>query len=98
MPSHLSRRRHLALALLSQTPAGNSFGDFAINSAAWHPQNGILKPVDHKYLYSYGVDVLVNAHLLRIGSELSFGSLCEQAGDDYWMYSSVPICFKTNSQ
>lgn len=62
------------------------FGDFAINSAAWHPQNGILKPVDHKYLYSYGVDVLVNAHLLRIGSELSFGFRYARTslGDDYW--------------
>jgi hypothetical protein len=49
------------------------FGDFAINRASWHPQNGIIKPIEHKYLYSYGVDVLVNAHILRIGSELSFG-------------------------
>ncbi|HKM12973.1 MAG TPA: hypothetical protein PL115_04465 [Bacteroidales bacterium] len=62
------------------------FGDFAINRASWHPQNGVIKPVDQKYLYSYGVDVLVNAHLLRIGSELSFGFRYARTsvGTNYW--------------
>ena len=31
------------------------FGDFAINRSSWYPQNGIIKPIDQKYLYSYGV-------------------------------------------
>jgi hypothetical protein len=49
------------------------FFDFAIDRSTYYPEKGILVPNQHSILYSYGADVLLGAHILRIGSELNFG-------------------------
>lgn len=69
------------------------FFDFAIDRSTYYPERGVLVPNKHTTLYSYGADVLLGAHIIRIGSELNFGVRYARTATGENTYS---IIFKTD--
>lgn len=49
------------------------FADFALDQSPYYPENWYIVPTKSRLLYSYGTDVVLNLHFLRIGAELGIG-------------------------
>lgn len=62
------------------------FVDVAIERDKSYPFNGDIIPNPKQPYYSHGVDVILSAHIIRIGSELSFGFRYARTADNrnYW--------------
>ncbi|MDD2594313.1 MAG: hypothetical protein PHD11_00665 [Bacteroidales bacterium] len=69
------------------------FTDLAVDKSHTYPEKGYLKLTPDKFLYSYGADVLLDFHFIRIGTELSLGFRYARTGEKNNYYN---ILFSTD--